>query len=385
MDLQQILQAARTIATETLAPEAAAVDREGRWPSAGIRRLLESPLSGLVIPRRHGGLGQGLLGLSKVCETLAAGCPSTAMCFGMHAVASAVIAARATAEQVTQFIEPIVAGRHLTTLALSEAGTGAHFYIPQTIMTSTDQHYLVTGQKSFITSGGRADSYVVSVAPAEELQSGRFSCIVVPAAAEGMRWRGDWDGFGMRGNSSKTVDLRNVRVPKSHLLSAEGDQIWFVFEIIAPYFIMAMSGVYLGIAHKSLALAIDSVRQRRHGHNGLPLAKRDVIQYQIGELWANVERSRQLMYSAATAFDDGEATALPAVLSVKAEAAQSATHVTNEAMTLAGGRTYGQSSELARLLRDARAAHVMAPTTDFLRLWVGRSVLGEPMLADEVG
>jgi alkylation response protein AidB-like acyl-CoA dehydrogenase len=91
------------------------------------------------------------------------------------------------------------------------------------------------------------------------------------------------------------------------------------------------------------------------------------------------------MYSAATAFDEGEPAALPAVLSVKAEVAQSATHVTNEAMTLAGGRAYGQNSELARLLRDVRAAHVMAPTTDFLRLWVGRSVLGEPMLADEVG
>lgn len=383
MELAQILQAAQTAAEDTLVRQAPIVDREAVWPDVCLRRLLDAGLGGLVVPRRFGGLGQGLLGLGQVCEVLATACSSTAMCFGMHAVASAVLAARATPDQADRLIRPIVEGRHLTSLALSESGTGAHFYFPQTRLTDAGDHYRVTGQKSFVTNGGMADSYVVSVASGDDGDTGRFSCVAMMAGTAGINWQSRWHGLGMRGNSSLTVEFDNAPVPKNNLLGAEGDQIWFVFEIVAPYFLMAMSGVYLGIASRALALAIDDVKQRRHSHSGLTLAKSGVIQSRIGELWAKVEKARQLMYAAATAFDAGHPGALPSVLSVKAEVAECCVHTTNEAMTLAGGRAYAENSELARLLRDARAAHVMAPTTDLLRLWVGRSVLGEPMLADE--
>jgi alkylation response protein AidB-like acyl-CoA dehydrogenase len=384
MEPGQILETARAIAAETLAPQAAAVDQAARWPENGIRRLQESGLTQLVVPRRFGGLGQGLLGLAQVCEILGAACASTSMCFGMHAVASAVLSAKATPDQAKRFLEPIVEGRHLTTLALSEPGTGAHFYVPRAELTDAGSHYLINGQKSFVTNGGHADSYVVSVASANDPGRGQFSCIAVPADADGLEWGEPWHGVGMRGNSSGTVVLRNVRVPKENLLGAEGDQTWFVFEVVAPYFLVAMAGTYLGIAARALAIAIDDVRQRRHAHNGLSLAKRDVIQHQIGTLWGQVEKARQLMYAAAAGLDDGRPDALTAVLAIKAEVADCCVAVANEAMTLTGGRAYAENSELARLLRDARAAHVMSPTTELLRLWVGRSVLGEPMLSDEL-
>jgi isovaleryl-CoA dehydrogenase len=102
----------------------------------------------------------------------------------------------------------------------------------------------------------------------------------------------------------------------------------------------------------------------------------------LGSLWALLERTRRLAYYAAAEIDRGNAAALPAVLSAKAEVADCCVQLTNEAMTLAGGVAYGDNAVLARLLRDARAAHVMAPTTDLLRLWVGRSLLGEPLLGE---
>jgi len=83
------------------------------------------------------------------------------MNWGMHHVGAAVISAKATSEQRQQYLDPIVAGTHLTTLALSEPGTGSHFYIPETRLTDRGSSLLVSGTKSFVTNGGRADSYVL--------------------------------------------------------------------------------------------------------------------------------------------------------------------------------------------------------------------------------
>src|SRR5215471_16215193 len=116
------------IAAAVLAPDAERVDREADWPAAGLRALADAGLMGLHIPRRLGGLGEGLLSLAIVTEELARACSSTAMCFGMHCVASKVLAAKATKHQEDQYLRPIAEGRHITTLALSEPGTGAHFF-----------------------------------------------------------------------------------------------------------------------------------------------------------------------------------------------------------------------------------------------------------------
>lgn len=384
MDLEYILEIVRELAHDVLAPEAESVDREARWPEAGVRRLLEAGLGGLVLPREFGGLGQGLLGLTRVCEVLGGACASTSMCFGMHAVGSAVIAAKPTDEQAQRYLRPIAEGRHLSTLALSERGTGAHFYIPQATLVRQDDHYELNGHKSFVTNGGHADSYVLSVVSAEAGQEpGEFSCVVLPAGSEGVQWSERWDGLGMRGNSSKTMELHQVKVPLSDFLGGEGDEIWYVFEVVAPYFLTAMTGTYLGIASRAVAIAVDHLKGRYHGHTHHSLAKQEVLQHRLGTLWAQVERTRRFVYHAAAEIDQGKPEALPALLSAKAEVADCCVEVVNGVMTLSGGKGYSENSELGRLLRDARAAHVMAPTTDMLRVWTGRALLGEPLLSND--
>ncbi|HET7370286.1 MAG TPA: acyl-CoA dehydrogenase family protein [Gammaproteobacteria bacterium] len=383
MESEDILNIASGVADDVLAPQAEAVDREARWPEEGLRALLDAGLGGLVLPREFGGLGEGLLGLIQVCEVLGAACSSTSMCFGMHAVGSAVIAAKPTEAQAEQYLRPIAAGEHLTTLALSERGTGANFYIPESTFVRRDEHYEVSGEKSFVTNGGHVDSYVMSVASAAaEAEPGEFSCIVVPAGCEGMQWSGTWHGLGMRGNASRTVKLDQVKVPLSNLLGAEGEEIWYVFEVVAPYFLTAMTGTYLGIAARAIAIAVDHLKGRYHAHTRQSLSRHEVLQHRLGALWAQVERTRRLARHAATEVDRGNPDALPALLSSKAEMADCCVDVVNGVMTLSGGRAYGENSELARLLRDARAAHVMAPTTDILRVWTGRALLGEPLLSD---
>ena len=380
-ELGNVVAYAREVSEDVLAPQAATIDEEGRWPEEGVLAL-RNQLGGLVVPKRFGGIGHGLLAVAQVCEATGRGCASTSICFGMHLVASAAVAAKATRWQQERYLEPIAAGEHLTTLALSEPETGGEFWLPQTRMEcdGTDRLRL-TGTKSFVTNAGHADSYVVSgVVSDPGAPPGQFSCAVVDADTPGLEVGAPWRGFGMRGNASSAVKLRGAEVPRTQLLGEEGDQIWYIFNVVTPYLLMAVAGTYLGV----VSAALDEVRahlvRRSHGHTDRSLAALPLVQHRLGTMWAQVERARRLIYHAAVEGETGSQEGMLALFSAKAEVAETAERVINDAMSLVGGTGYGQDSMLQRHLRDARAVHVIAPVTDVLRLWVGRALLNEPLL-----
>tara|TARA_R100000306_G_scaffold62439_1_gene70149 strand:- start:8740 stop:9780 length:1041 start_codon:yes stop_codon:yes gene_type:complete len=343
--------------------------------------LAQAGLLGLHVPQDLGGHGEGLLALSLLTETIGQHCPSSALCFGMHCVGTAVIAAKATSYQRSAYLRKIAAGEHITTLALSEGGSGAHFYLPATLMKPVEDHLEVNGQKQFVTNGSHADSYVVSVLDDSSAHhTGDFNCLIVDAETPGISWQGEWQGFGMRGNSSRAMQLDKATVPTANLLGEPGDQVWYVFEIVAPYFLMAMAGTYLGVAEAALNEARQHLKSRRHAHSGSALADHEVLQSRLASMWLTVERTRSFIREAARKGDLGDPTALPFILASKVDAAETAVAITNEAMTLCGGAAYRENSRLTQLLRDARASHVMSPTTDLLKLWTGRALLELPLL-----
>lgn len=382
--LDVCIRKAEGVAESILGPNAAAVDRQARWPAEGLQALLDAGLGGLVVPERLGGLGHGLFGLAQVCEVLGRHCTSTAVCFGMHSVGTSVIAARCSDDQQERFLRPICAGEHLTTLALSEPGTGAHFYFPQSSARMTAGGEIeVSGRKAFVTNGGHADSYVTSVSyDGDDDGAGPLSCLVVPAGSTGLSWGEPWAGMGMRGNDSRPMLLDAVRVPAANLLGRKGDQVWYVFNVVAPYFLIAMAASYLGLGQAAVDNVIGHLKRRTHSHSGGRLAEAPIVQHRLGMLIGSLERVRALTHHAARQFDQGAPDAATLVMLAKAEVAEAVVDIANEAMTLMGGIAYAEDGAPSRLLRDARAAHVMAPTTDLLRTWVGRSALGEPLIAE---
>lgn len=364
-----------------IAPLAQQVDQQCVWPAHSMDALAKAGLLGLQVPEHLGGHGQGLAALSQMTEAIAQVCPSSAMCFGMHCVGSAVIAAKATSYQQEKYLRLIAQGQHVTTLALSESGSGAYFYLPETRLQRNGDSFSVTGTKQFITNGGHADSLVLSaVAMADQHELGDFSCLIVDGATPGLEWLEPWHGLGMRGNASRGLHLDGVRVPTENLLGEVGDQVWYVFEVVAPYFLMAMAGTYLGIAQGALDITRAHLLQRRYAHSGSALADFDMVQSRLSDMWVAVEKTRGLIYEAARKGDLDHADALPLILACKADAGDTAIAVTNLAMTLCGGAAYRDNSRLAQMLRDARASHVMAPTTDLLKMWTGRALLGLPLL-----
>lgn len=384
--VRELRASAEDVVAHTITLETEAVDRDAVWPERSLRALADATLTGLHVPARLGGHEQGLLALAVITETIAKVCPSTALCFGMHCVGTAVIAAKATRDHEERYLRPIAQGQHLTTLSLSESGTGSHFYFSRTKLRRDGDFLIADGTKQFVTSGGHADSYVVStMASSEGPESaggvaGEFSCLILDRGGPGMTWLEAWRGLGMRGNSSRGLKLEGARVRAENLLGEEGDEIWYVFEVVAPFFLMAMSGTYLGVAGAALEIAIQHLRDRRYEHSGETLGELAVVQHRLGELWTEVEKSRGLVYHAARLGDAGDPQSLASILASKADVADTAIRVANEAMTLCGGISYRENGQLSRLLRDARAAHVMAPTTDVLKQWTGRALLGLPLL-----
>ena len=379
--LRELVGVAREITSTVIARNAEREDAEALWPEPAMRALADAGLMGLHVPQALGGHGEGLVGLVAISEVLAGESPSTALCYAMHCVGTAVIAAKATDYQKQAYLEPIARGEHITTLALSEPGTGAHFYLPQSRLTPDGDGYVIEGIKSFITNGAHADSYVLSTVGVENGGSeGMFSCVLVDSGVPGLEWQDEWRGLGMRSNSSRSIKLDGIRVPATHLLGEEGDQLWYIFEVVAPYFLMAMAGTYTGVADASLEIARQHLGSRRHAHSGELLGASPVLAHRLGELWIEMESTRQLVYSAARQADGGEPGALLAILGCKAAAGDAAVKIANEAMTLSGGIAYRENSKLARMLRDARASHVMAPTTDILKTWVGRALLNLPLI-----
>ena len=382
-DIARVLETAEEVSKTVIAKNAAETDKLAKWPEEGIRALQAAGLGGLTVPMEYGGLGHGTETLAKVCEVIGQYCASTSICYGMHCVGSAVIASKVTDFQQEKYLTPICEGKHITSLSLSELGSGSHFYLPQTKMINTkDDSYIIEGEKSFATNGGRADSYVVSAVADPSEVIGRFNCVIIPGDSDGLKWGPEWSGLGLRGNSSRNLSLKQVRVSENQILGNEGDQIWYIFNVITPYFLTAIAGAYLGLARAAINEVKAHISNRKFSFNGKTLASSSVIQHQMGTMWAKYARVRALLYCSTQCYDKGLADNQLDLFSAKAEIADTVIEIVNDGMTLCGGSAYREDSNLNRMLRDSRAAHIMSPTTDMLRIWTGRSILDQPLLTD---
>lgn len=313
--------------------------------------------------------------LALCCEQLGWGCASTAMCFLMHACGCAVIASRATPDQADLWLRPAARGDSIATLAFSERGSGAHFYSPEIVAERRDGAFYLTGRKSFVTSGGNAHLYPVLVNASGEPG---LNMLVVTPELGGVSFDGRWEGIGMAGNSSVTMDLQDVAVPAENLLGAEGDGQDLVFSVVAPTFLIGLAAVNVGIGQAALDATVDHARTRLYP-GGQRLAEVQIIQIYLAEMSSSIQSARQLVLEAARAADAGEESALPLVMQAKVVATEASKSVTDRAMQVGGGQAYGRRIPLERHWRDARAGSVMAPTNEVLKEWLGKVLTGLPL------
>ena len=374
-DEQSLVAAASELGKTVLAQNADGIDRERRYPEENLRTLAGTGLMGLLVPQQYGGKGGTLTDLASVCEALAWGCASTAMCFLMHSCGCALLAAKSSHEQGERWLRPAAAGNALATLAFSERVTGAHFYSPEIFATSTNGAFRLSGRKSFVTNGGHAQMYPVLVKASGEQG---LDILVVSPQMSGVSFDGQWEGLGMAGNSSIALVLDDVAVPAENLVGKQGDGMELVFNVVAPTFLIGLAAVNTGIAQAALDGAVAHAKER-HYADGSDLAGLAVIQDYLAEMSITTQAARQLTVEAARASTAGEEAALPLVMQAKVAATEAAAAVSEQAMRIGGGIAYSRGLPLERHWRDAHAGAVMAPTNEVLKGWLGKILAGLPL------
>jgi len=377
MDLQTALAPVLEAAREH-APD---VDATGAFPQHAVEALRRSGLLGLTLPPDAGGLGAGPEDLVEALSRIAAVCGSTAMVYLMH-VASAMAVAADPPPGRPELVAQLASGERLGTLALSEAGSRSHFWAPVSQSQADDGAIRVKARKSWVTSAGHADVYVVStltspgLAPAEAPVP--VDIFVVDAGTPGVEVAGQFRGLGLRGNASTpmTFDLTTAADAR---VGAAGGGLGLMLSVVMPWFNLGNAAVSLGLSQAAVDRAVAHAAGARFEHLDESLARLPTIRARLARMALDLATTRAYVAAAARSIAaPDEATTLH-VLGVKAVANDAALRITDEAMRVCGGAAFSSHLQLERFFRDARAGAVMAPTADVLYDFYGKAITGQPL------
>jgi alkylation response protein AidB-like acyl-CoA dehydrogenase len=361
------------VIADVVTPNAIEVDQNGAFPRAAIEALGRVGLLGLVSAPEAGGLGQAHRAAVLVIERLARECASTAMVTCMHYVGAAVIEKYGPRE----VCEAIAAGKHLTTLAFSEAGSRSQFWAPVSTAIRNDGHVQLDAQKSWATSAGEVDSYVWSSRPIAA--EGASTIWLVPGHATGLSIPAPFNGLGMRGNRSSPVTAREVKVEPSAMLGPDGGGFDIMLGVVLPYFQIMIAAVAVGTMEATTTKTAAHVASSRFTHLNQSIAELPTIRAYVARMRIKTDMAHALLMDGVAALEAGRDDAMLRVLEVKAAAGEAATEVTDLAMRVCGGAAFRKEVGVERHFRDARAATVMAPTTDALYDFIGKAVCGLPL------
>jgi isovaleryl-CoA dehydrogenase len=371
MDYESAL--ARVI-DDVVEPGAATVDRDGSYPRAQLEALGEAGILGLASSPDVGGGGGSLAAAASVVEQLARHCGSTAMVVMMHYSATAVIEAHGPQD----VREAIAAGRHVTTLAFSEAASRSHFWAPLGTAAQQDGAVRLDAQKSWVTAAGEADSYVWSSRPIAG--AGPMTLWIVPSDALGLSVPAPFDGLGLRGNASSPVIASGVEVSTSAMLGGDGDGLDIALTAVLPWFLVLNAAASIGLMRAVTDESTAHLTRTQLVHLGQTLAQQPVGRARLAQMRIETDQVAALLSDALAAIGAGREDAQLRVLEVKAAAGEAAIDVTDLAMQVCGGAAFRKELGIERRFRDARAARVMAPTTDALNDFIGRALCGLPLL-----
>jgi len=364
--------------TTIAAANAAQVDADGAFPVAAVEALRGSGLLGLILPKDVGGLGAGPLEFTEVVGELAAACGSTAMVYLMHAAAAVTVAA-APPLGMPELLSSMASGESLGTLAFSEKGSRSHFWAPVSTAVSSDDASAVKlrADKSWVTSAGYADVYVVSAGSASGV-AGEVDLYATRASADGLSVVAPFAGMGLRGNASSPMTI-DATIPVTSRLGEQAAGFGLMMETVLPWFNLGNAAVSLGLAGAAYAATIAHAGSARLEHIGESLSALPTIRAQIARMGTTLAAQRAYLKTAAASVSAPGDDTFTHILGVKASANDAALAITESAMRVCGGAAFSKHLPIERAFRDARAGAVMAPTADVLYDFYGKAVTGLPI------
>ena len=369
-DQTLIRDTVRELCQREFAPQAANWDRDDAVPPSAIAKIAEIGLLGMNVPEEWGGLGYDSRTVSMVIEEIARVSPSLAIMVSVHnSVGAYPIYAFGTDEQRRKYLPRLTSGA-VGAFSLSEAGSGSDASALRTMARREGDHYVLTGEKNWVTNGHHTWTFLVMARTGEPGPKG-ISAFIIENDQKGLTIGKSEDKMGLRGSDTVTLAFDGARVPASQRLGPEGEG----FKIA----LKSLDAVRIGVASQALGVMTAAFHEAaRYAQQrqawGAPIAKLQAIQFKLAEMERRVQAARLLIQKAAWLKDTGQ-DFIRAASMAKLYATEAATWVTHQAIQVHGGYGYVKEYAVERYYRDARVMEIYEGTSEIQRLVIARSLL----------
>ena len=373
-DIDMLRETVHAFAQAEIAPLAAQIDRDNQFPMPLWQRMGELGLLGITVDEDYGGSAMGYLAHAVAMEEISRASASVGLSYGAHSnLCVNQIHRMGSAEQKARYLPKLVSGEHVGALAMSEPGSGSDVVSMRLRADRHGDHYVLNGNKMWITNGPDANVYVIYAKTDMDAGSKGITAFIVERDFPGFSRAQKLDKLGMRGSNTCELVFQDCAVPAANVLGGEGRGAGVLMSGL-DYERVVLSGGPVGIMQACMDLVLPYVHERKQF--GQSIGEFQLVQGKLADNYAVLNASRAYLYAVARACDRGESTRKDAA-AVILYTAEAATKMALDAIQLLGGNGYINDYPAGRLLRDAKLYEIGAGTSEIRRMLIGRELFNE--------
>ena len=372
-DEQKMLrEMVRKFVDNELKPIAEKIDEEEKIPRALIDKLAELGFLGISFPVEYGGAGMGEMGYCIMQEEIGRGCASTATFIGAHqSIGASGINMFGTEEQKKKYLVPLAEGKKIAAYALTETNAGSDAYTSETIAEEKDDHFLLNGQKIFITNGSFADYFTVFAKTTGKGNDGKLSTFIVEKEFPGFSVGKIEKKMGIRGSETAELIFEDVKVPKENLLGRKGRGVIVGMKVLNTGR-LGLGAAALGAAKEALKLSAAYSKDRVQF--GKKISQFQGIQWMLADMAMEVYNMESILYRTAWMYEEGMNVTREASI-VKLYCSEALDRIVDQAMQIYGGYGYIKDFPIERMYRDSRINRIFEGTSEIQRMIIARDIL----------
>ncbi|MBS2011866.1 MAG: acyl-CoA dehydrogenase [Deltaproteobacteria bacterium] len=363
---------ARDFAAREIAPKAAEIDKNGRWPSEIIAKMAELGFLGMAIPEEYGGAGMDNLSYSLVMEEISAACASCGVIMSVNnSLFCDPVYKFGTPEQKKEILSACAQGKKLGCFGLTEPMSGSDAQTMATSAEKTSGGWVINGAKNWITNGPHADYILVFAVTDRSGPKIKHTAFLVPKGTPGYTQAKADHKLGIHAAHSCTVFFENCKVPDSAIVGNVGEGFKVAMATLDGGRI-GIASQALGIAKAALETSVRYAKERKSF--GVPIAQHQAIQFMLSDMATELDAARLLTWRAASMKDSGTKHTMQSA-EAKLFASEMATRVAHKAIQIHGGYGYSVEFPVERHYRDARITEIYEGTSEIQRIVIAASVL----------
>ncbi|WP_328339502.1 acyl-CoA dehydrogenase [Streptomyces violaceus] len=363
--------AVRSLAEAKIAPHAAAVDEEARFPQEALEALTGNDLHAVHVPEEYGGSGADALATVIVIEEVARVCASSSLIPAVNKLGSLPVILSGSEDLKKRYMTPLAKGDGMFSYCLSEPDAGSDAVGMKTKAVRDGDHYVLNGVKRWITNAGESEYYTVMAVTDPAKRSKGISAFVVEKSDEGVSFGAPEKKLGIKGSPTREVYLDNVRIPADRMIGEEGTGFATAMKTL-DHTRITIAAQALGIAQGALDYAKGYVQERKQF--GKAIADFQGIQFMLADMAMKISAARALTYQAAAASERGDADLTYQGAAAKCFASDVAMEVTTDAVQLLGGYGYTRDYPVERMMRDAKITQIYEGTNQVQRIVMARNL-----------